>query len=409
MLILAGVSINLVLGNNGIVKKAQEPKKKKIAEIYEKLSDEQSGKFIKNNTYLTKYEVKKFLEKNGVIENNNIKIDNEEYSIQDILGKYSNKYTSKYVIAGYWENYVSRNPIKLFEISPLYEIINITFARDSGNSNGGLNFELNKYLSDTLSYSKDEFKKDIISLQNRGKKVLISIGGTNVGNICVTNDDEANNFASSLIEIIDEYNFNGMDSDIETGKIDINYFEKAILAISNNYGSNLMITLNSSLTGMRSADVNNGTDNMWYKFAADMGDTLSIVSARYYNSGTQRGYDYDTIYSREQGHISFITSIIVKKIEDKKISNGNIGITILSFEEAQDSSLPNAYLRPDEIVKALQSIIEGKDLQLDYKNFVPSRAYPELKSVTIWNINEDAKNNYEMAKSVNQYFQNLMN
>lgn len=165
--------------------------------------------------------------------------------------------------------------------------------------------------------------------------MLISIGGTNVGNICVTNDDEANNFASSLIEIIDEYNFNGIDSDIETGKIDINYFEKAILAISNNYVSNLMITLNSSLTGMRSADVNNGTDNMWYKFAADMGDTLSIVSARYYNSGTQRGYDYDTIYSREQGHISFITSIIVKKIEDKKISNGNIGITILSFEEAQ--------------------------------------------------------------------------
>ena len=38
LLILAGVSINLVLGNNGIVKKAQEPKKKKIAEIYEKLS-----------------------------------------------------------------------------------------------------------------------------------------------------------------------------------------------------------------------------------------------------------------------------------------------------------------------------------------------------------------------------------
>ena len=163
LLILAGVSINLVLGNNGIVKKAQESKKKyKIAEIYEKLSDEQSGKFIKNNTYLTKYEVKEFLEKNGVIENNNIKIDNEEYSIQDILGEYSNKYTSKYVIAGYWENYVSRNPIKLSEISPLYEIINITFARDSGNSNGGLNFELNKYLSDTLSYSKDEFKKDII-------------------------------------------------------------------------------------------------------------------------------------------------------------------------------------------------------------------------------------------------------
>ena len=40
-------------------------------------------------------EIKEFLEKNGVIKNNNIKIDNEKYSIQDILGEYSDKYISK--------------------------------------------------------------------------------------------------------------------------------------------------------------------------------------------------------------------------------------------------------------------------------------------------------------------------
>ena len=36
LLILAGVSINLVLGNNGIVKKAQEPKKKTKLQKYMK-------------------------------------------------------------------------------------------------------------------------------------------------------------------------------------------------------------------------------------------------------------------------------------------------------------------------------------------------------------------------------------
>ena len=101
------------------------------------------------------------MEKNGVIKNNNIKIDNEKYSIQDILGEYSDKYISKYVIAGYWKNYVSANPIKLSEILPLHEIINITFARDSGNSNGSLNFELNgmknKYTSSEKVSGKTSF------------------------------------------------------------------------------------------------------------------------------------------------------------------------------------------------------------------------------------------------------------
>lgn len=306
-----------------------------------------------------------------------------------------------YLIAGYWENYVDKNPMKLSEILDLYDIINVTFARNSSRNDGTVTFELNEYLCKKINYSKNEFIEDIKELQNKGKKVLAAIGGEQGGSFKITNDDEVNNFARSLMNVVDEYNFDGIDIDIETGNLEIDYMEKAISIFWEQYNGNKIITLNSSLTDMKSADVNEGKDNFWYKFAVDMKDKLAIVSSRYYNSGTQSGYDYKTIYSREQGHESFIASIVAKQLEDKNLAN-NIGITILGMNE-EVKGLPQAYMEPNKIINALKIITEGKNLNLDYRNFIPVRAYPELKAVSIWSINGDALNNYQMVNSINEY------
>ena len=313
-----------------------------------------------------------------------------------------NKQDNEYLIVGYWENYVDKNPIKLSEISDLYDIINITFARNSELNDGTVTFELNEYLCKNISYSKKEFIEDIKRLQNKGKKVLVAIGGEQGGSFKITNDHEVNNFVRSLTNIVDEYNFDGIDIDIETGNLEIEYMEKATKIFWKKYNGEKMITLNSSLTDMKSADVNEGKDNFWYKFAVDMKDKLAIVSSRYYNSGTQSGYDYKTIYSREQGHEAFIASIVAKQLENKNLANNNIGITILGMTE-EVKGLPQAYMEPNKIINTLKVIIEGKNLDLDYRNFIPVRAYPELKAVSIWSINGDALNNYQMANSISTY------
>lgn len=63
-------------------------------------------------------------------------------------------------------------------------------------------------------------------------------------------------------------------------------------------------------------------------------------------------------------------------------------------------------MEPIKIVDALTTIIEGKSSQYDtdYRPYVPKRAYPELKAVTIWSINKDACMNYEMVNAISQHF-----
>lgn len=199
--------------------------------------------------------------------------------------------SNKYQIIGYWQNYVDKEnskPLKLKEVSSLYNVINIAFARASSEKSGEITFELNKYLCETINYSKEEFKSDIKKLQKENKKVFISIGGSDGGEFRITKETEANNFVNSLKKIIDEYGFDGIDIDIETGNIEKSYFEKALFDIYNAYNKNILISINSSLTDMKSADINSGVDNFWYKISADLKDIVWLVSSRYYNSGTQR-------------------------------------------------------------------------------------------------------------------------
>lgn len=417
MLILAGITISALTGNSGITSQANKAKlSNKVAQISEKIKLAEANKWVEKQEYLTKYEIKDILEKEGRIDRATIKIDGTPVLVEDILGEYSNKKTSNHVIAGYWENWVDnefngkKTQMKLSQISSLYEIINITFARnDTKKNNGAVEFHLNEYLSQVLDYSEEEFIDDIKSLQLDGKKVLISIGGQEGGGIQITNEEQAKNFSDSLSQIIDKYNFNGVDIDIESGNMNEKYLEKALLDLSDKYASNIMITLNTTLAGIQSKDVNDsGKDNVWYTFAKNFKDLLSITSSRYYNTGTKCGEDfnYGQWWSREQGHVSFITSVAIKQLEDKNISNNNIGITILSFDQAQGGGLPKAYMEPIKIVDALTTIIEGKSSQYDtdYRPYTPKRAYPELKAVTIWSINKDACLNYEMVKAISQYF-----
>lgn len=196
LLILAGISITILLGENGIINKALESEEKsEYAKLKEQIQLDISEKLITNNTSTNletsgssihgvyNKEIKNILEKYGTIDRANLVVDNSNrsYPIQDLLGAYSNKNIPQPALIGYWENYVNTDvaesiPLKLSDISDNYDIINIGFARwDDSKNNGSITFEPNKYLLDTLHYSKIEFKEDIKNLQAKGKKVLISI------------------------------------------------------------------------------------------------------------------------------------------------------------------------------------------------------------------------------------------
>ena len=87
LIILAGISINLLLGDNGIIKKAQEAgieseKASLVEEIQLKITDKQIG----NNGKISKEQVKNILDEYGttIIENDEItglRPENKDYII----------------------------------------------------------------------------------------------------------------------------------------------------------------------------------------------------------------------------------------------------------------------------------------------------------------------------------------
>ena len=65
---------------------------------------------------------------------------------------------------------------------------------------------------------KHNLFRDIKNAKAKGQHVIISVGGAE-GTTYITNEEAANQFATSLISIIEEYGFEGVDIDFEGGAV----------------------------------------------------------------------------------------------------------------------------------------------------------------------------------------------
>ena len=154
-----------------------------------------------------------------------------------------------------WNN--DGNPfIKLRDVDKNWDVINISFAEPekAGSTDGKMKFDISGLTSD---YTKDDFKKDVKSLQAQGKKIVLSIGGYE-GYFSLTSDDAVNQFVSDIKSIINEYGFDGIDIDLEQSSVqfesgndkDINNptspkvvnMIKAIRTICDSYGNDFILS-----------------------------------------------------------------------------------------------------------------------------------------------------------------------
>lgn len=291
------------------------------------------------------------------------------------------------LLTGYWENWTSSESIKLKSVPITYNIVALAFGgQDEGDPNGTVSFELDEYIQSNLSYTVDNFKRDIKVLQSRGQKVILSIGGEDK-TVTVDDSTSATNFATSVKSIIDEYGLDGIDINIEN-TISPSFLAQAINSLYSQYDE-LIITLAPQTVDIISSS-SGIISGSYYELVNLIKDKITIVNMQLYNTGDQYGIN-GTIY--DPGTIDFIVAYadIMKRAG---LSEIQIGLGVVA------NSTKTGYVAPSVMNTAITSLRLGG--RVTGGNYIISAPFPNIGGIMLFSINDDYASSYSYSNTYRQ-------
>lgn len=323
-------------------------------------------------------------------------------------------------LVGYWHNFDNGSSnIRLREVSPDFDVIQVAFAEPAGGSTSG-NMAFQPY-----NASVSEFQGDIRQLQGQGKKVLISIGGAN-GTIELSSEQARQNFVSTMKDIIDTYGFNGLDIDLEGSSLSLNGGDtdfrnpttpkivnliSAVRDILNSYGSDFMLTMAPETAYVQGGYVAYGGPwGAYLPVIYALREQLDYLHVQHYNSGPMTGLDGK---SYAQGTADFQVAMAEMLLQGFDVGgNANYKFPALRPEQlliglpATQSAAGGGYTTPDNVHKALDYLMKGQSFGGSYTLRNP-QGYPGFKGLMTWSINWDKVANYEFSRSHRAYLDGL--
>ena len=303
----------------------------------------------------------------------------------------------EHMVTGYWHNFLNGSTaLKLSDVPSYYDMICVAFANSSTTA-GKVTFELDKDLSTALGgYTKSQFIQDIKDAKAKGQHVIISVGGAE-GTTYITNEEAANQFATSLISIIEEYGFEGVDIDFEGSAVSgTDYIAEALRTVRNHFGEDFIITMAPETYYFQDTNPN-GTmaTSAYYRLAYKIRDILTICYPQFYNTGGMIGYNG---FNAQVGNADFLTSLATLLLENG-LRADQVALGLPSTPKAASSG----YVSTDVISTAVTSLVNGTSSG----SFTAPKAYPTFRGVMTWSINWDATNNYAWAKSMDSLMDSL--
>lgn len=334
---------------------------------------------------------------------------------------------SSKTIVGYWHNFDNGSGfIKLRDVSPKFDVINVSFAEPtSGVTNGTIGFT-------PYNYTDTDFKADVAYLQSQGKKVIISIGGQN-GQVQLPNAGARDNFVNSVIAIIEKYGFNGLDVDFEGHSLYLNAGDSDL----KNPTTPVIVNL---IAALRTINNHFGTDNFYLTMAPEtffvqLGytfyggsciscdnragaylpvihatrDILDWLQVQNYNSGPITGLDdqYHTMGNADF-HVAMADMLLTGFPVAK---NPNNFFPALRQDQVllglpANANAGGGFTTVAEVQKALDALIKGVQLS-SYKTRGSSTGYPNFRGLMTWSVNWDKFNNFEFSNSHRAYLDAL--
>ncbi|WP_335989344.1 glycosyl hydrolase family 18 protein [Glycomyces sp. MUSA5-2] len=282
------------------------------------------------------------------------------------------------LLTGYWHNFDNGSGVmELNAVPAAYDIIAVAFAESTATP-GQIDFALDSSLTNA-GYTEAEFKADIDAIQAQGRDVIISVGGER-GNVTINDSATAAAFANSVVSLMNEYGFDGVDIDLEHG-INAGAIETALRQVAS-AKPGFTYTMAPQTIDFQS------TSAGYYQLAVNTKDLLTIVNMQYYNSGSMLGCN-GQVYA--QGDIDFLTAQACIQLQ-AGLAPSQVGLGLPAVQSAAGSG----YVNPTMVNDALTCL----ETRQRCGDFVPSQSYPGMGGAMTWSINWDKTNGYNFANTV---------
>jgi chitinase len=325
----------------------------------------------------------------------------------------------KQLIVGYWHNWTFPNNLRLTEISPEFDVVNIAFATPATPLGADMQF----WPSSAIYPNANDFLADVQHLQATGRKVLISIGG-GASPVQLHNAADEAVFVQNMTSIIQTWGFDGMDIDLEGSSLELEFGDTNLQNPSTPRIVHFISAMDTLLAQMpadfiltaapETALVQGGIGTyagVWGAYLPVLDalrHDLDYVHVQHYNSGSMYGAD-GNIYT--PGTADFHTAMADALISGFNVAGGNYFAPFRPDQvaiglPASTSAAGSGYTQPAVVKLALEYLYKGQPFGGSYLLADPN-GYPSFRGVMTWSVNWDRANNDEFATGYANYFDQL--
>ncbi len=312
----------------------------------------------------------------------------------------------KHALVGYWHNFDNGSGVlRLADVDASWDVIVIAFVDDAGN--GNVEFRLDPALN------KAQFIQDVAAKRAQGKNIVLSYGGEK-GTVTLNNSTNLANFVNSTAAIINEYGFDGVDIDLESGAgvihgaPVISNMVSAIKQLDAMY-PDLYVSMAPEHPYVQGGYVAySGIWGAYLPMIDQLRNELDLLHVQLYNNG-----GLATPYSPQAyqaGTVDMMVASARMMIEGFPLANGTAG----QFKG----------LRPDQVALGLPSgpraagsgqattadinrAVSCLALRTNCGSNVPLAAYSDFRGVMTWSINWDVKDGRIFSVPVGNHLKTL--
>ena len=312
-------------------------------------------------------------------------------------------------LVGYWHNFVNPAgcPIPLSEMSDAWDVIDIAFADNDPNSTGTVHFNL--FQSDMHSscpaIDPVKFKQDMRDLQAKGKVFVLSLGGAE-GTITLNSDTDEQYFISSLTSLINEWGFDGLDIDLESGSGLVHGSQiqarlgGALLQIEKNIGGDMFLSMAPEHPYVQGGMVAySGIWGAYIPIINQVRSTLDLLHVQLYNNGGLAN-PY-TPSAAPEGSVDMMVASAKMLVEGFTLADGS------RFEPLRDDQvafgLPSGPQSANSGQAPTQNITDALDCVTNTTHcgsVIPSKAYSNFGGVMTWSINWDKYDGFNFSAPI---------